>query len=59
MTCDVCEALKIQESIVQFSCIYEEMEIFDDEFYVEPSLDSKNLPERRNVKHLSEIHLMT
>jgi len=49
VTCDVCEALKIQESIVQFSCIYEEMEIFDDEFYVEPSLDSEELS--RKKKH--------
>ena len=42
---DVWEALEMQESIIWYSDImsgiYEEMEVFDDEFYVEPSLDSE------------------
>jgi len=45
----------MQESIIQYSGIYEEMEVFNDKFYVEPSLDSKEFPERRNIKRSLEI----
>ena len=42
---DVWEALEMQESIIWYSGmvsdIYEEMELFDDEFYVEPSMDNE------------------
>jgi len=37
--CDIWEVLEMQESIIWYSSIvsdiYEEMEVFDDEFYVE------------------------
>jgi len=43
--CDICEALEMQESIIRYSSIvssiYEEMKVFDNEFYVEPSPNSK------------------
>jgi len=32
---------RLQESIIQYSDIYEEMEVFDDEFYVQPLPDNK------------------
>ena len=35
---------------IVYNGIYEEMEVFDDEFYVEPSIDKK----ARNVKHPSK-----
>ena len=31
----------MQESIMRYSGIYEEMEVFNNEFYVEPSPDSE------------------
>jgi len=48
----------MQESIIRYSGIasgiYEEMEVFDDEFYVESALTRKNLPERSIEQHSSK-----
>jgi len=38
----------MQESIIQYSGIYEEMEVFDDEFYVEPSPDNKESSRKKH-----------
>jgi len=53
MTCDISEALEIKEAIIQCSGFYEEMEVFDDEFYIQPSLDSKE--SSRKKKHQTFI----
>jgi len=37
----------MQESIIRYSGIYEEMEVFDDEFNVEPSLGNKEFSRKK------------
>ena len=51
VSCDVWEALEIQESIIRYSgiasSIYEEMEFFD-EFYLEPSPDNEESSRKKH-----------
>jgi len=50
--CDVWEALEMHESIIRYSGItsgiYEEMEVFDDEFNVEPSMGNKESSRKKH-----------
>jgi len=41
----------VQESIIQYSGgIYEEMEVFDDEFYIEPSPENEEFSRKNYQK---------